>query len=119
MFYLLHKYLTAANKMTFEVVLVDDDDTSPDSTLAVAHSLQQSYGQELLQIMSPKAKLGLGTAYLAGLQASKGDRIILMDEDFLSHHPKFIPTMVEQIMNSTGVDIVTGTRYAPGGGVAG
>ena len=26
MFFLLHKYLTAANKMTFEVVVVDDDD---------------------------------------------------------------------------------------------
>ena len=114
MFYLLHKYLTTA-KMTFEVVVVDDN--SPDGTLAVAQSLQQSYGRELLQIVSRKAKLGLGTAYLAGLQASKGDRIILMDAD-LSHHPKFIPTMVEQ-MNSTRVDIVTGTRYAPGGGVAG
>ena len=83
---MLHKYLTTA-KMTFEVVVVDDN--SPDGTLAVAQSLQQSYGRELLQIVSRKAKLGLGTAYLDGLQASKGDRIILMDAD-LSHHPKFI-----------------------------
>jgi dolichol-phosphate mannosyltransferase len=48
---------------------------------------------------------------------AKGERIILMDAD-LSHHPKFIPKMVE-VMDSSKVEIVTGTRYALGGGVFG
>lgn len=35
-----------------------------------------------------------------------------------SHHPKFIPQMIER-QKSADYDIVTGTRYAPGGGVHG
>lgn len=40
-----------------------------------------------------------------------------MDAD-LSHHPKYIPAMIERQV-ATNADIVSGTRYAPGGGVFG
>lgn len=40
-----------------------------------------------------------------------------MDAD-LSHHPKYIPTMIAK-QKETGVDIVSGTRYKPEGGVYG
>ena len=40
-----------------------------------------------------------------------------MDAD-LSHHPKYIPAMIDK-QASMGSDIVSGTRYAPGGGVFG
>ena len=40
-----------------------------------------------------------------------------MDAD-LSHHPKFIGQMIDK-QRETQCDIVTGTRYAQGGGVAG
>lgn len=40
-----------------------------------------------------------------------------MDADF-SHHPKFIPAMIEK-QRSADYDIVTGTRYAGDGGVYG
>ena len=79
---------------------------------------------EKVSIVSRAGKLGLGTAYSAGLQIAKGERIILMDAD-LSHHPKFIPQMInrmnesKQNNNEKGYDIVTGTRYQYGGGVAG
>ncbi|KAK6038376.1 hypothetical protein COOONC_24121 [Cooperia oncophora] len=43
--------------------------------------------------------------------------IILMDAD-LSHHPKFIPEMIE-LQKKENLDIVTGTRYAMSGGVYG
>lgn len=111
-FYLIHKFLTAAN-VDFEVVVVDDN--SPDATLAVAQRLQKEYKN--VTIVSREGKLGLGTAYIAGLKSARGDRIILMDAD-LSHHPKFIPVMIEK-MDAEKVEIVTGTRYLPGGGVAG
>lgn len=39
------------------------------------------------------ASLGLGTAYIHGLESARGEFIILMDAD-LSHHPKFIPEMI-------------------------
>lgn len=40
-----------------------------------------------------------------------------MDVD-LSHHPQYIPQMV-QLQKETDADIITGTRYLPGGGVHG
>jgi dolichol-phosphate mannosyltransferase len=113
-YYLLHKYFTGA-KLQYEVVIVDD--SSPDNTLEVAQAIQKSYGTDRVTIVSREGKLGLGTAYIAGLKAAKGDRIILMDAD-LSHHPKFIPQMVRK-MEETKVQIVTGTRYKLGGGVFG
>eukprot|EP00934_Nitzschia_sp_Nitz4_P007265 Nitzschia sp. Nitz4//scaffold203_size38902//26007//26735//NITZ4_007663-RA/size38902-processed-gene-0.29-mRNA-1//1//CDS//3329541433//7255//frame0 len=113
-YYLLDKTFQEA-KLEYEVVIVDD--SSPDGTLRVAQALQKSYGNDHVNIVSRKGKLGLGTAYIAGLKAAKGQRIILMDAD-LSHHPKFIPHMVK-LMDAQGTDIVTGTRYALGGGVSG
>jgi len=113
-YYLLDKVFNEA-KLSYEVIIVDD--SSPDNTLEVARSIQKSYGEKHVQIVSRKGKLGLGTAYIAGLNIAKGDRIVLMDAD-LSHHPKFIPQMVKE-MEATKVEIVTGTRYSLGGGVYG
>lgn len=101
--------------LSFEVVIVDD--SSPDNTLEVAKKLQQVYTKEQVKIVSRKGKLGLGTAYAAGLKECTGERVILMDAD-LSHHPKFIPQMILK-MNAQDYDIVSGTRYRKGGGVAG
>mmetsp|Transcript_23351 Transcript_23351/g.49345 ORF Transcript_23351/g.49345 Transcript_23351/m.49345 type:complete len:245 (+) Transcript_23351:195-929(+) len=112
----------ASAKLNYEIVVVDD--SSPDNTLAVAQDLQSIFGgtnNAHFKIVSRKGKLGLGSAYAAGLKASTGDRIILMDAD-LSHHPKFIPQMIDVMDNTnnrTKVDIVSGTRYRRGGGVAG
>jgi dolichol-phosphate mannosyltransferase len=113
-YYLLDKTFTEAN-LQYEIVIVDD--SSPDNTLEVAQALQQSYGKDHVSIVSRQGKLGLGTAYSAGLKVAKGQRIILMDAD-LSHHPKFIPQMVEA-MTTKQVDIVTGTRYSRQGGGGG
>jgi dolichol-phosphate mannosyltransferase len=69
-------------------------------------------------VLRPRpGKLGLGTAYAHGLQAATGSFVVIMDADF-SHHPKYIPRMIEQ-QAQTGADIVTGTRYRGGGGVYG
>ena len=111
---MLHRTFTK-NVITFEVVVVDDN--SPDNTLEVAQQLQEVYGKEMVKIVSRKGKLGLGTAYVAGLKECTGERVILMDAD-LSHHPKFIPQMILK-MNAHDYDIVSGTRYRKGGGVAG
>lgn len=113
-YYLLHDTFTK-HSLQYEVVIVDD--SSPDGTLQVAERIQESFGKDHVKIVSRKGKLGLGTAYVAGLTKATGDRIILMDAD-MSHHPKFIPIMAK-LMDETKVDIVTGTRYAGDGGVAG
>jgi len=112
--YLLDETFTS-HKLSYQIVIVEDN--SPDNTLEVAQSLQQHYGNDKITILSRKGKLGLGTAYIAGLEKCHGNHVILMDAD-LSHHPKFIPEMIAQMTNSS-VDIVCGTRYAKKGGVAG
>ena len=121
----IHDTFTAAI-LSYEIVVVDD--SSPDNTLAVAKSLQQLFGEEQFRIVSRPGKLGLGSAYSAGLKASSGQRIILMDAD-LSHHPRYIPEMIavmdENPSYGNGTkkrkkpDIVSGTRYRKGGGVSG
>jgi dolichol-phosphate mannosyltransferase len=40
-----------------------------------------------------------------------------MDADF-SHHPKYLPAFIA-LQQAHGLDIVTGSRYRPGGGVHG
>jgi dolichol-phosphate mannosyltransferase len=69
-------------------------------------------------LLKPRAgKLGLGTAYIHGLQHAQGDFVIIMDAD-LSHHPKYIPDMISKQLR-TGADVVSGTRYLSRGGVYG
>ena len=46
-----------------------------------------------------------------------GDYVFLMDAD-MSHHPKHIPEFIAK-QEENDYDIVTGTRYALGGGIAG
>ena len=106
----------AESGLRYEIVVVDD--SSPDGTLEVARSLQKIFGEERFRIVSRPGKLGLGSAYSAGLRASSGGRIVLMDAD-MSHHPKHIAEMIAVMDGGKKVDIVSGTRYRRGGGVAG
>uniref|UniRef100_W6NDP0 Dolichol-phosphate mannosyltransferase subunit 1 n=1 Tax=Haemonchus contortus TaxID=6289 RepID=W6NDP0_HAECO len=110
--WLLEKYLKDVN---YEVIVIDD--ASPDGTQNVAERLRLEYGENKIVLKPREGKLGLGTAYIHGLKYARGNFIILMDAD-LSHHPKFIPEMIE-LQKSMNLDIVTGTRYALGGGVHG
>ena len=83
---------------------------APLSRLACAHCRR-------LRLLPRPGKLGLGTAYQHGLQHASGEWVVLMDAD-LSHHPKYLPAMIAK-QQATGCDIVSGTRYKPGGGVFG
>jgi len=82
----------------------------------VAKQLVKVYAPHV-QLQTRTGKLGLGTAYVHGLQFARGNYIIIMDADF-SHHPKFIPQMIAR-QRAGNYDIVTGTRYAGDGGVYG
>ncbi|KAK6750217.1 hypothetical protein RB195_002296 [Necator americanus] len=110
--WLIEKCLKFVNH---EVIVIDD--ASPDGTQEVAERLQKEYGEEKIVLKPRPGKFGLGTAYIHGLKYARGEFIILMDAD-LSHHPKFIPEMIE-LQKKENLDIVTGTRYALGGGVSG
>lgn len=112
--YLLNKTSTA-NKLDWEVIIVDDN--SPDGTQEIAKKLIDIFGPEHIQLRPRAGKLGLGTAYVHGLQFVTGNFVIIMDADF-SHHPEAIPEFIAK-QKSQDYDIVTGTRYAGDGGVFG
>ncbi|CAD6446545.1 c8619f38-f332-4205-90a8-af1c79e045b6 [Sclerotinia trifoliorum] len=104
--------------LDWELIIVDDG--SPDGTQIVANQLAKAYSPHVL-LKARAGKLGLGTAYVHGLQFVTGNYVIIMDADF-SHHPKFISQMIAKqktLPTNGGYDIVTGTRYAGDGGVFG
>lgn len=82
----------------------------------IANQLVKAYAPHVV-LKTRSGKLGLGTAYVHGLQFVRGNFVIIMDADF-SHHPKFIPQMVSK-QRADNYDIVTATRYAGNGGVHG
>ncbi len=90
------------------------DDHSPDGTGEYADTLAAV--EPRVGVVHRAGKLGLGTAYVAGMQRalSRGaDAVLTMDADF-SHHPRYIPAMVAALPSA---DLVIGSRYVPGGRV--
>lgn len=112
--YLIAKTFEEA-KLDWEIVIVDD--ASPDGTQEIARELMEVYTARRIQLRPRAGKLGLGTAYMHGLEFARGDFIIIMDADF-SHHPHHIPEFIS-LQQSRDLDIVLGTRYAGNGGVYG
>jgi len=99
--------------LTLGVIVVDDN--SPDGTGSVADNWSARF-PDRVHVIHRRAKLGLGTAYIAGfrkgLNELDADCLMTMDADF-SHHPRYIPSMVGM---SDRYDIVIGSRYVTGGG---
>ena len=65
------------SKLDWEVIVVDD--ASPDGTLDVAKQLQSVYSPKRIVLKPRAGKLGLGTAYVHGLQFATGNFVIIMD----------------------------------------
>lgn len=100
----------------WEIIVVDDN--SPDGTADFVREIQRAYDDEdYLVLMERPGKLGLGSAYVYGLTRARGDEVVIMDAD-LSHHPKYIGDFLT-MRRGGDLDVVSGTRYAKGGGVAG
>ena len=94
---------------SFEVLVVDD--SSPDGTADVVKKMQK--GNPRIHLKERGAKLGLGTAYVAGFHfalANGYDRIFEMDADF-SHDPAELPRLLEK---TETCDLVIGSRYVSG-----
>jgi dolichol-phosphate mannosyltransferase len=84
----------------------------------VAKQLAKAYAPHV-HLKARAGKLGLGTAYVHGLQFATGNYVIIMDAVF-SLNPKFISQMIAKqkaLPTNGGYDIVTGTRYTGDGGV--
>jgi dolichol-phosphate mannosyltransferase len=93
------------------IVVVDDD--SPDGTGKLADELATHYAG--ITVIHRPAKLGLGTAHIAGMHAALAggaEQVVTMDADF-SHHPQYIPSLLAAL---SSFDMVIGSRYVAGGG---
>lgn len=66
-----------------EVIIVDDN--SPDGTQDRVKDLQRIYGSDRVVLAARAGKLGLGSAYIHGLERCRYEYVVLMDAD-LSHH---------------------------------
>lgn len=111
----LEDLLTALLDLPLDLGVIVVDDNSPDGTGELAERWHDKE-PDRVQVIHRPAKLGLGTAYLAGFHRAMKEfdaaRVFTMDADF-SHHPRYIPGMVDL---GKSKDIVIGSRYVPGGG---
>ncbi len=101
-----------------EVIVVDDN--SPDGTGKIAGEYARrarATGTCEIRIINRKGQKGLSSAILAGIRASVGESVVVMDSDF-SHPPETIAKMLEE-MKRSDCDIVVASRYVEGGSITG
>ncbi|NNM03416.1 MAG: glycosyltransferase family 2 protein [Nitrosopumilus sp.] len=96
------------------------DDNSPDGTGKIVDDYVfevKKIAENTIDIIHRKAKNGLSSAILNGIQKAKGDTIVVMDSDF-SHPPQIIPKMIEALKQYQ-CDLVVASRYITGGNIQG
>lgn len=97
----------------FRVLIVDD--ASPDGTGELADRLAGEL--EAVEVIHRARKEGLGRAYVAGFARALSEgagHVLEMDADF-SHDPADLPRLLAAREKA---DVVLGSRYVAGGGVA-
>ncbi|MDR0929478.1 MAG: glycosyltransferase family 2 protein [Oscillospiraceae bacterium] len=72
------------------------DDGSRDDTLAQIKTLADRWGEARVKYISFSRNFGKEAAIYAGLQASQGDLVVILDAD-LQHPPALLPQMIEAI----------------------
>lgn len=108
--------IVLAQDERFDVLVIDDG--SPDGTGALARSL--AVRSHRVHVLQRGAKLGLGSAYLAGFRRALSwgyHSVAQMDADF-SHNPADLPRLVAPV-RSNAADLVLGSRWTRGGSVKG
>ena len=101
-----------------ETIVVDDN--SPDGTGKIVEDYIFSIKkitENTIDVIHRKAKNGLASAILKGIQNAKGETIVVMDSDF-SHPPQIIPKMIEAFKQYQ-CDLVVASRYITGGNIQG
>jgi dolichol-phosphate mannosyltransferase len=101
-----------------EAIIVDDN--SPDGTGKIVDDYlknMKKMANYTIEIIHRKAKSGLASAILNGVEKAKSNTIIVMDSDF-SHPPQIIPKMIEAFKQYQ-CDLVVASRYISGGNIQG
>ncbi len=87
----------------YEIIFVDD--ASSDGTGGKIKAL--AVRDSRIKYIYRDSKLGLSSAVVCGLCASKGDIVCVMDGD-LQHDPAYIPSMLKRM---SGNDLIIGSRF--------
>lgn len=98
----------------FDILVVDDN--SPDGTGDLVAAIARDTPR--VRLLRRSGKLGLGSAYVTGFNEGlrQGyEYLCEMDADF-SHQPHYLPVLLAQAKQEA--DVVLGSRYVNGGGVA-
>lgn len=101
-------------KLSIETIVVDD--ASPDGTGVLAEELAiRNNGTLSARVLHRPGKLGLSSALLDGMRASRAPWVAILDADH-SHDVRQLADMF-RVAQVTHADVVIGSRYAPGGAI--
>ncbi len=98
---------------SWEVVFVDDD--SPDGTADVVR--EHAAADSRVRCLQRIGRRGLSSACVEGMLASTAQYLAVIDAD-LQHDERLLPQMLDTLKQGD-IDIVVGSRYAPGGDISG
>ncbi len=96
-----------ATKLTWEIIVIDDG--SQDGTRDVLKKLD---GKRGVRVILHEQNQGKGAAVRTGLQAVRGDTILIQDAD-LEYSPHDYPILLGPIKDGTA-DVVYGSRFLGG-----
>jgi dolichol-phosphate mannosyltransferase len=96
--------------IAWEIIYVDDD--SPDGSAQFAREL--SAGDSRVRCIQRLGRRGLSSACVEGILSSSAPFVAVIDGD-LQHDEGLLPQMLAELRKGD-LDIVIGSRYAPGGG---
>lgn len=99
-----------------EVLVVDDN--SPDGTWKLV--AEKAKAEPRVHLIHRTDVRGRGSAGIAAFRYARDngyEAAVEMDADY-SHHPRFVPSLLEPVISGEA-DIVVGSRLIPGGGESG
>jgi glycosyltransferase involved in cell wall biosynthesis len=96
-----------AAKRAKEIIVVDDG--SSDGTRDILKKLD---GRNRLRVIMHEKNQGKGAAVVTGLNAAKGDILLIQDAD-LEYHPRDYPALLQPIEEGVA-DVVYGSRFLGG-----
>ena len=110
---IIKRILAGGATLSMEIIVVDD--ASLDETQPIVRRLSETLPVVLLAREKPKD--GLAGAVLAGARAARAGVVMVIDADG-SHPPEKIPDLALPVIRGE-LDMVIGSRYAPGGSTPG
>lgn len=91
-------------KMAHEIIIVDDGST--DGTREILSELNE---KEEVRVIMHNRNQGKGAAVVTGMNAAKGDILLIQDAD-LEYDPRDYPTLLQPIIENRA-DVVYGSRF--------